>query len=442
MKGPDVLASSLTKHEQIIRYIKSLDVNTKVSVRQISKEMEVSEGTAYRAIKEAENQGLVSLIPKVGTIRIEAEDEREIKDLTMKEISLILEGEILTGQRNVQIAPARYVIGSNSLNTLEQYLEKDAVVIAGDLPEVQRLAIEKEAHLVVAGAFRVSPDLLTAAEEKDLVIISSPYDTFEAVSMMNRAIYERLTEKELVRVEDIMVKDVHYLMADATVEDWHRLAQTTGHSRFPVVDQNMLVVGIVTAVDVAGIDRSASILSVMTKDVLKVERQSLVTHLSRVLLWEGFELVPIVEEGRLIGVISRQDILKAFQQMQKQPQVGETVDNLVMSGFRLEEWEEGIKISGEITQFMINEYGTASPGVLVTIISTAAYIAGRKQLKLETVVDTLSLYHLEPLKVGDVVDVFTKIIHLEKRECVAEVSIVCEDNLRARALLNLRIVKK
>jgi len=55
-----------TKHEQIIAFIESLPVGEKLSVRLIAKELQVSEGTAYRAIKEAENNGLVSTIKRVG----------------------------------------------------------------------------------------------------------------------------------------------------------------------------------------------------------------------------------------------------------------------------------------------------------------------------------------------------------------------------------------
>ena len=65
-----------SKHQQIIRYIESLPVGEKISVRSIAKNMEMSEGTAYRAIKEAENIGIVSTIERVGTIRI----ERKTKD--------------------------------------------------------------------------------------------------------------------------------------------------------------------------------------------------------------------------------------------------------------------------------------------------------------------------------------------------------------------------
>lgn len=438
----EALGHTLTKHEQIIRYIKSLELNKKVSVRQIAKKMNVSEGTAYRAIKEAENQGLVSSIPKVGTIRIQANEERVIEDLTIKEIALIVEGEIITGQRNLSLAPSRFVIGCNTLEILEKYLEKDALLIVGDLEDIQRIGIEKEAHLMIAGAFKIAPEIKMAAAEKNLAIISCPYDTFEAVTMLNRAVYDRLTEKELIRVEDIMVNRVEYLKVSDTAENWYKMSMATGHSRFPVVDHDMKVVGIVTAVDVAGIDRNASILSLMTKDVLTVGRQTLVTHLSRVLLWEGFELVPIVENGRLVGVVSRQDLLKAFQQVQKQPHVGETMDNLVLSGFSLDEWGDGIKITGEITQFMINEYRTASPGVLVMIVSTAAYIAARKQLRVETVLDNLSIYHLDPVQVGDKVEVYTRLIHLEKKSCVVDVGLFCNGSLRLKGVLSLRIVKK
>ena len=64
-----------TKHEQIIQYIETLPVGEKISVRGIAKQLNMSEGTAYRAIKDAEINGLVSTIERVGTIRIEKKTE-------------------------------------------------------------------------------------------------------------------------------------------------------------------------------------------------------------------------------------------------------------------------------------------------------------------------------------------------------------------------------
>ena len=76
-----------TKHDLILEYIESLPVGNRISVRSIAKELNVSEGTAYRAIKDAENVGLVSTIQRVGTIRIERKlkkhiDIKKIKSLT------------------------------------------------------------------------------------------------------------------------------------------------------------------------------------------------------------------------------------------------------------------------------------------------------------------------------------------------------------------------
>jgi len=471
-------ANGLTKHEQIIRYIKALEIRTKVSVRQIAKELAVSEGTAYRAIKEAEGQGLVCSIPKVGTIRIEQKEERQIEQLTLQEIAKIVEGEFLTGQDLAGTAPLSFVIGSYKPATLRQFLGRGSLLMVGDRLELQALAVEMGAHLLITAVFDVSEEIIREAERKGVAVISSPYDSFEAVSMLNRAADHCFTDKALLQVSDIMVRDVRSLPMEATVADWHRLAAESHFSRFPVVDQNGAVVGIVTAVDVAGKDPQASILSVMTKNVLMVEPRMLVSHLSRLLVWEGFELVPIVERRKLVGVVSRQDIIKAFQQTQKQPHVGETIDNLVMSGFKLEDLPEkqrlkeaetlkatrafrtmlskgaegtesgesadGIMLSGEITRFMINEDGTASPGILTTIVSTAAYIAARKQYRLDTVVDNLSLQHLQPLAVGDVIEVRARIIHLGKKFCLADVSIfgAKDQLLRAKAVVSARIVKR
>lgn len=439
----EILENQQTKHQQIIEFIKDLSVDTKVSVRQIARELNVSEGTAYRAIKEAEKRGLVSSIPKVGTIRIPEQQTRQINSLTLQEIALIVEGDVLTGRQDLlESTPTRFLLGCNTSAVISRYLEKNTLLIVGDLIDLQRLALKKEAHLMITGAFKVPDEILNTAKAQNLVVISCPFDAFEAVSLMDKAINERLTNKELVRVDDIMVKKVYYLTVDDTVESWYRLSLASGHSRFPVIDQDRNVLGIVTAVDVAGVDRNVSIGSVMSKDVLKVEKHTLVSHLSRILFWEGYELVPIVKDTRLIGVVSRQDILMAFQQLQKQPHVGETMDNLVMSGLTLNKWENGIKLSGKVSQWMINEEGTASPGVLVTMMSSAACIAVRSQLRLEAMVEHLTLHHLESVAVGEEVDIYAQIIHLSKKICLVDINLYVNKNLKAKSAVQVKYLKK
>ena len=50
-------APKLSSNKEIIAYLEKLPVGKRVSVRSISNYLGVSDGTAYRAIKESENRG-------------------------------------------------------------------------------------------------------------------------------------------------------------------------------------------------------------------------------------------------------------------------------------------------------------------------------------------------------------------------------------------------
>ena len=51
----------MSKHQEILSYLEELPIGKRVSVRSISNHLGVSDGTAYRAIKEAENVELLKL---------------------------------------------------------------------------------------------------------------------------------------------------------------------------------------------------------------------------------------------------------------------------------------------------------------------------------------------------------------------------------------------
>ncbi|MDW7674840.1 MAG: DRTGG domain-containing protein [Bacillota bacterium] len=431
---------STTKHQQILKFIENLEIGSKVSVRLLAKELDVSEGTAYRAIKEAEKDGLVSSIPKVGTIRIAQVEERRIEDVTIKEVEYIVEAIIVAGHDNLNWTPTKFLIGAMSEENLDRYMEEKALFIVGDRPRLQARALEKGAALLITGGFTPSNMIINLAKEKALPILVSPYDTFAVTSMINRSIYDRLIERELILVEDIMVTQVKYLTDLATVGEWHKLANQAMHSRFPVVDEDMKVVGIVSAVDVAGCHNDTMIIDVMTTDIMTTEKHTSVTHLSRIMVWEGYEMVPVLDEGKLVGVVSRKDIIEAFQVIQKQPHFGETVDNMILSGFRLEREEENImEIKGKINPFMSNEFGSASSGTLITLMNSSAYILIRKKYKVDTITDNFTLHTLEPIPVGTQVSVTAKVIHMDKKSCKIDVEIHEADKILAKGLLAVRI---
>ncbi|MGI6449381.1 MAG: DRTGG domain-containing protein [Desulfitobacteriia bacterium] len=434
---------SKTKHQQILSFIEDLAIGSKVSVRFIAKELDVSEGTAYRAIKEAENKGLVRSIPKVGTLRIEGVKERQIEDLTLNEVSQIVEGIILCGEDRLAESPNKFLIAAMELKDMERYLEEGSLCIVGNRTDAQLLALKNNVPLLITGGKEPLPEVVETAKKSNTLIMVSPYDSFVVTTMINRALFDRLIDKEILLVEDIMVKDVKYLRDDATVGDWYKLSQLTGHSRFPVVDQDHNVVGIITAVDVAGADQEVVISQVMNPNPFTVGRDDSVTHISRKMVWEGWEITAVVDNDKLIGLVSLQDVLEALQQIQKQPQFGETVDNLVLSGFRYADDPEHLTIKGEITQFMANEFGSASCGNLVTLMNTAGYIALRKKYRLDAITENFNFFQFHPVPVGTEISISAKLLLVTKKHCNIEIDVFNEQkDLLVKGMMSARMGDK
>ena len=432
----------MTKHQQILTFIEDLAIGSKVSVRFIAKELDVSEGTAYRAIKEAESKGFVRSIPKVGTIRIEGVKERQIEDLTLREVSQIVEGVVICGFEHLDRSPNKFIIAAMELDAMGRYLEEGALCIVGNRRDAQICALKHNTSLLISEGLEPDEEVMALARQRELVIIQSPYDTFAVTTMINRALYDRLIQKELILVEDIMVKDVSYLSVDATVEDWRKLSQSTEHSRFPVVEADMTLVGIVTAVDVAGVDVLTPIKEVMNPNPFVVGRDDPVTHISRIMVWEGWENAVVADQDKLIGIVSLQDVIEAYQQVQKQPQFGETVDNLVLSGFRFVDDSEHLSIEGEITNSMVDDYGSASCGVIVTVMNMTGYIGLRKKYRLNAITENFTLYQLQPIPVGTEIKVTAKLLLVAKKHCNIEVEVIVDNAVVAKGLMTARIGDK
>lgn len=159
-----------TKHEQILQHILSLPVGSKISVRQIAKDLNVSDGTAYRAIKEAENQGIVSTIERVGTIRIEKKKKDNFEELTFAEIVNIIDGQVLGGRDGLHKTLSKFVIGAMQLNAMMRYTQADSLLIVGNRFEAHKLALEAGAAVLITGGFDTDDSIKQLANEKNCLL--------------------------------------------------------------------------------------------------------------------------------------------------------------------------------------------------------------------------------------------------------------------------------
>ncbi|MBW8351439.1 CBS domain-containing protein [Bacillus sp. IITD106] len=434
-----------TKHEQIIRHIDSLPVGEKISVRQIAKVLKVSEGTAYRAIKDAENKGYVSTIERVGTIRIERKKKENIEKLTFAEIVNIIDGQVLGGKAGLHKTLTKFVIGAMKIDAIMRYTGAGNLLIVGNRTEVHEHALRAGAAVLITGGFDTSDVVKRLADELELPILSTSYDTFTVATMINRAIYDQLIKKEIILVEDILTPraEAACMNVKETVRDWYNKKKETNHSRFPVIDSNQKVLGIVTGKDVIGQDESLSIERVMTKNPLTVGLKTSVASVAHMMIWEGIEVLPVVnEQQRFEGIISRQDVLKALQMIQRQPHVGETMDDTVSK--QLSSWENTGDTSFlfEVTPQMTNQLGTISYGVFTSIVVEAASRIFRQQKKGELAVENLTIYFLKPAQMESVLSVQPKILEAGRKFGKVDVEVFNGTELIGKALLMCKLIDK
>ena len=440
-----------TKHDLIIAHIESLPVGERISVRGIAKELDVSEGTAYRAIKDAENSGIVSTIQRVGTIRIERKLKKHIEKLTFAEVSKIVEGEVLGGSVGLEKDLNKFVIGAMEEKAMERYITPGSLMIVGNRTNVQKLALKEGAAVLITGGFETTPEIETIADEQALPIISTTYDTFTVATMINRALSDQLIKKDILLVGDIYMPldKTQYLETTELVKDYKALSELTTHTRFPVVNKNRRVVGIVTAKDVLEKSDQQVIERIMTKDPRIAKKTMSVASVSHQMIWEGLEVMPVVTDDlSLLGIVTRQDIMKAMQLVQRQPQVSDTISDQIAGQIQMVEYDfEGNKLEQPefrfiVTPQMVNELGTISFGVLSEIIASAAKRSLLINQRRNTWIEQVNLHYFRLIQLESEVVLRPKILEFGRRSAKLDIEIFIENSLVGKAIVVCQVMER
>ncbi|MBD1373901.1 CBS domain-containing protein [Hazenella sp. IB182357] len=435
-----------TKHEQILQYIESLEVGHKISVRQIAKALHVSDGTAYRAIKDAEVQGLVNTIERVGTVRIEKKQRSDIEKLTFAEVVNVVDGAVLGGKDGLYKTLNRFVIGAMKLEAMMRYVEPGNLLIVGNRDNVHQISLERGAAVLITGGFDTTEEVKKRSDELELPVISTSYDTFTVASMINRAIYDRLIKKEILLIGDILStrETPTALVTYDCISRFHELVRETNHSRYPVTDEAGKVVGMVTTKDVIEFAPEEKVEKAMTKNPITVTPKTSVASAAHDMVWEGIEMIPVVDDYRkLMGVISRQDVIKSLQYMQTQPQIGETIQELSFQGFD-EQMDENGKTyyRGRVTPQMTDALGTLSMGVCTSIMTETSMRILRRLRRGDLTVDNITLYTLKPIQLESTIEIHPQVMDLSRKQAKMDIEIRFENQVAVKALLTAHTIDR
>lgn len=443
-----------TKHDQILNHIENLPVGAKISVRSIAKQLSVSEGTAYRAIKDAENEGMVSTIQRVGTIRIERKTADSIEILTFGETVNIIDGSVFGGEEGLQNPLRKFIIGAMEEAAMIRYITPGSLMIVGNRENAQRLALENGAAVLITGGFEASPEVISLANKTGLPIIGTSYDSFTVATMINRAMADQLIKKEVMLIEDIYISlpETIYLTIEDTIEDYRKMNEQSQHSRFPVVNKNMRIVGIVTAKDVIGKADTVKVERVMTKNPTSVKTHMSVASVAHLMIWDELEVMPVVENDlTLIGIISRQDVMKAMQTTQRQPQMGVTISDQIVEQIEkvaepettsVPTIEELPSYSFKVTPQMTDPVGNLSIGVLSETITYVATMSLENIKKRNAVIEQFNLFSIKMIQMGSELIIKPKIFEVGRRSSKLDIEVYHENVLVAKAVAVCQMMQR
>ena len=236
------------KNDIVLSRIEATEPGTKISVRGLASELDVSEGTVYKAIKEAEQRGLVITKPKSGTFRIESDVDSDSCAVTLSELVSALGVSCAAGRKSLGCTIDNIVICDSDeaqlLSRLEYADPSRTLCIVGKRPDFQTLIIQSRAHMLITGGGRPSDYHIVKAEKNGVCILTALQNTYAIMKLFDSQFSSARLADEDAPVSEWM-QAPNYLYRNDYVADWQRYydEQFPGMRSFPVVDEELHLCG-------------------------------------------------------------------------------------------------------------------------------------------------------------------------------------------------------
>jgi CBS domain-containing protein len=112
-----------------------------------------------------------------------------------------------------------------------------------------------------------------------------------------------------MNVNEIMTTHVITVHDDARVEDAARLLAHHRISGLPVVNHEGALVGVVTEYDLLA-KSGATVADIMSRAVISVSPETGADDVAHLLADRRVRRVPVLDSGRLVGIVSRSDLVQ------------------------------------------------------------------------------------------------------------------------------------
>jgi CBS domain-containing protein len=113
----------------------------------------------------------------------------------------------------------------------------------------------------------------------------------------------------MMHARDIMTHDVITIGPEASIHDAARLLSGYNISGAPVVDGAGQMIGIITEADLLG-KEGKTVADIMTPRVTTAQEDTPVEMIAQILTSNRYKRLPVVRGERVVGVVSRADIVR------------------------------------------------------------------------------------------------------------------------------------
>ncbi|MBV8743853.1 MAG: CBS domain-containing protein [Xanthobacteraceae bacterium] len=206
-----------------------------------------------------------------------------------------------------------------------------------------------------------------------------------------------------MKARDVMVSPVITVKPDASVKELAKILLERRISAVPVVDDQGKLVGIVSEGDLLHRteadtrrqrpwwllimtsdealaadyikEHSRKVADVMTKDVITASPDTPLHDIARALERYAIKRVPIVQDGQLVGIVSRANLIQAVASDRKKPELSASdaaIREKLLAHLQSQRWAHTGLVNATVTDGVVDLWGVSNSDVEQKAIRIAA----------------------------------------------------------------------
>ncbi|MBQ8316704.1 MAG: putative manganese-dependent inorganic diphosphatase [Lachnospiraceae bacterium] len=238
--NPPNLVENVYTQVQDVEYRHLDGVSGEISIKKAWEILSSSHCTTLPSVDEYNNLTGIITVKDIAMTYMEVYDNEIIATARTPYQNILdtLSAKLVVGNPEAMVSTGKVLIAAANPDMMENYIEKNDIVILGNRYESQLCAIEMEAQcIIICDGADVSKTITKLAEDRGCSIIITPYDTYTVARLINQSI----------PIRHFMKKDNLITFSDEDyINDIRDVMASKRHQYYPVLDENEKYKGLIS----------------------------------------------------------------------------------------------------------------------------------------------------------------------------------------------------